>query len=300
MSRVFEALQQAELEKNSGADMPQGRSEDGFITERIEDLSSGKLFRDLDNVTRHPWNPSMESLPSLEDHGESVEQFRRLRSKMYILRAETKLKTILVSSGLPAEGKTFVASNLAISLARAKARRVLLIDGDLRRPLIHRLLGAPASPGLAEYLVGAASSAEIMQCCSSLSMDKDRPAQTLSNLIFIPAGSCDGNAPESIGNHKFEELIATVSPHFDWILIDTPPVLAVTDAVDLARGADGVLLVARAKSTPYHVAQQAKAAFNNSRLLGFVLNAVTESPYGGSYQYFAKAESDGTRNAEKK
>jgi Mrp family chromosome partitioning ATPase len=82
-----------------------------------------------------------------------------------------------------------------------------------------------------------------------------------------------------------KELIESVSPHFDWIVIDAPPVLAVTDAVELARAADAVLLVARGGSTPYEVAQRAKSAFSASRILGFVLNGVMDAPGKGSYNY---------------
>ncbi len=99
-----------------------------------------------------------------------------------------------------------------------------------------------------------------------------------------------------MANHRIEELIATVSPHFDWIVIDSPPVLAVTDAVDLARAADAVLLVARGASTPYDVAQRAQAAFSNSRILGFVLNAVKDAPRKDSYDYgyyYYHSESEG-------
>ena len=106
-------------------------------------------------------------------------------------------------------------------------------------------------------------------------------ARSISNLTFIPAGKCGDNSSELVANHRIEELIATLSPHFDWILIDSPPVLAVTDAVELARAADAVLLVARGASTPFDVAQRAQAAFSNSRILGFVLNAVKDAPRGG-------------------
>jgi Mrp family chromosome partitioning ATPase len=81
-------------------------------------------------------------------------------------------------------------------------------------------------------------------------------------------------------------MIATLSPHFDWILIDSPPVLAVTDAVDIATAADGILLVARGGSTPFNVAQRTQAAFRNSRILGFVLNDVKDASRRGSYAYY--------------
>jgi protein-tyrosine kinase len=95
----------------------------------------------------------MAFLPTLGDRGESIEQFRGLRSQIYQFRDQAPLKTILVSSGVPAEGKTFVAANLAISLARNKNNSVLLIDGDLRSPSLHAILGAPDIPGLTEYLM---------------------------------------------------------------------------------------------------------------------------------------------------
>jgi Mrp family chromosome partitioning ATPase len=114
----------------------------------------------------------------------------------------------------------------------------------------------------------------------------------IPNLTFIPAGSGDGNLLELVANHRIEELTATLSPHFDWILIDSPPVLAFADAIDLARAADAVLLVARAATTPFDVAQRAQAAFSSSRILGFVLNAVKDAPRNGSYYYYGRQDDD--------
>jgi Mrp family chromosome partitioning ATPase len=122
----------------------------------------------------------------------------------------------------------------------------------------------------------------------------------ISNLTFIPAGKCGDNSSELVANHRIEELVAAVSPHFDWILIDSPPVLAVTDAVDLARAADAVLLVARGASTPYDVAQRAQATFSNSRILGFVLNDVKNPPRTGSYYYYYGEHEESGRGKRKK
>jgi protein-tyrosine kinase len=99
----------------------------------------------------------LASCQLLADRGAGVEQFRRLRSHVYQARYEAPLKTILIASGMPSEGKSFIAANLAISLARNSIHNILLIDGDLRRPTLHDLLGAPNSPGLADYLDGAPS-----------------------------------------------------------------------------------------------------------------------------------------------
>ncbi len=98
------------------------------------------------------------AFPTLTDRGAGVEQFRRLRSHVYQAHSEAPLKTILIASGMPSEGKSFVAANLAMSMARNSVNNILLIDGDLRRPTLHNLLGAPNTPGLSDYLQGTAES----------------------------------------------------------------------------------------------------------------------------------------------
>jgi capsular exopolysaccharide synthesis family protein len=228
----------------------------------------------------------MSFLPTLADTGVAIEQFRSLRSSIYQIRDQVPLKTIVISSGMPAEGKTFVAANLALSLARNNERPVLLIDGDLRRPAIHKLLGIGETPGLMQYLAGEAEPFAILQRDAGCEITDARGAHAISNIAFIPAGHPSDHAPELVGNHRIEELIASLSPHFSWIIIDSPPVLAVTDAVDLARAADGVLLVARGATTKFDMAQRAQAAFSNSRVLGFVLNAVKNAHRSASYYYY--------------
>lgn len=291
MSRIYEALKRAELERNEVGEFQPGSIMAEFPAHETCEPLPNKLFMDLEAVPKHKWEPSLPNLPALGDWGECVEQFRGLRSQLYLLRLEAKLKTIVISSGIPGEGKTFVASNLALTLARNNDRRVLLIDGDLRRPSIHRLLGAPPTPGMAEYLSGNTALINIMQHHHALP-NEHHVGRCLSNLTFISAGDCAVDPPEILGNPRFEGLLAALYSHFDWILIDSAPVLAVTDAIDLARPADGVLIVARAAMTPYDVAQRAKAAFVNSRVLGFVLNGAKNTRRGSScYEYYAKQKS---------
>jgi capsular exopolysaccharide synthesis family protein len=239
----------------------------------------------LENTVLHTWKPSLVSLPTLGDRGEGIEQFRGLRSQIYQFRDQNPLKTILVSSGMPGEGKTFVVANLAVSLARNRNNTVLLIDADLRRPSLHAILGAPGTPGLTEYLAGTAEVSDIVQRNENPRVVEAGIMHAIPDLAFIPAGAGGDNASELVANHRIEELVAALSPHFDWILIDSPPVLAFSDAVDLARAADAVLLVARSATTPFNVAQRAQTAFSNSRILGFVLNAVRNAPRRTSYYY---------------
>jgi len=299
MSRIYEALQRADLERRSAQEAETPEAAEPFSVPNSVESPSIKSELILDHMTLRPWVPSMDSLPTLRDNGESIEQFHGLRSQIYQYRDQAPLKTILISSGMPAEGKTFVAANLAMSLARNKNNRVLLIDSDLRRPVLHTTLGAPNSPGLIDYLAGSAGVIDILQRNQNPHFVDGGRVRSIPNLTFIPAGSGGDNLLELVANHRIEELIASLSPHFDWILIDSPPVLAFADAIDLARAADAVLLVARAGTTPFDVAQRAQAAFSSSRILGFVLNAVTDAPRNGSYYYYGKQE-DGRGSKRRK
>ncbi|HET9099923.1 MAG TPA: CpsD/CapB family tyrosine-protein kinase [Acidobacteriaceae bacterium] len=295
MSRIFEALQRADLERKSGQ-VPEVESfPEPEVVSRAEVLSQASTGLDLDKIACYPWKPSVPSTPSLGDRGATVEQFRKLRSRVRQARSEAPLKTILISSGMPSEGKSFVALNLAMSLARNGINNVVLIDGDLRRPTLHSLLGAPNRPGLSEYLGGTAELSDILQRDKSSKAVGAAKIGSVSNLTFIPSGKCSENSSELVTNGRIAELIATLSLHFDWILIDSSPVLTVTDAVDLARAADAVLLVAREARTPYEVAQRTQAAFSKSRILGFVLNAAKHIPHQEYYAaYYYGGEDEGT------
>ncbi len=285
MSRIHEALQRADLERKTTPVLVDIHLAEPGVSSGLEELPATRSEVTLENIAQYSWSPSIVSLPTLVDRGSGVEQFRSLRSRVYQARYEAPLKTILIASGMPSEGKSFIAANLAISLARNSIHNILLIDGDLRRPTLHNLLGAPNEPGLSNYLEGTATLSEIMQRERRFKAEESANEGSLSNLTFIPSGNCSDHSSELVANHLMEELIATASPYFDWILIDAPPVLAVTDAVELARAADAVLLVARGASTPYEVAQRTKAAFSNARILGFVLNAVKDAARNGSYNY---------------
>ena len=206
-------------------------------------------------------------------HSAAHEQFRTLRSRLYQIRAQQPLKTVLVASALPGEGKTFVAVNLALVLARQHGRRVLLIDSDLRRPRLHEVLGAPAAPGLSEYLAA--------------SMDESSTIQKapLENLYFMPGGSVASNPSELIGTGRMAHLIRNLTPFFDWIIVDTPPVIPVSDATLMAEACDGVILVLKAGSTPYDIAQKARDEFRSAPVVGVVLNRTGKGHSYGVYYY---------------
>ena len=235
---------------------------------------------DLSKIRTRVWTPLFAQLPALEERGSGVEQFRSLRSRMFEFRDLNKLKSILVSSGLPQEGKSFITANLAVSFSKHKASRVLLIDGDMRRSSLHNMLGAPNDVGLSDYLAGKVTLLEVLQRAST---SEETLPPGLASLTFISGGTEAQKAADLSGNHRFDQLIATLSPHFDWIIVDSSPVNLVADGVNLARACDGVLLIARGGTTKYETAQRALLELKASRILGFVLNAVKRPPITGGY-----------------
>ena len=316
MSKIYEALLRAELERTAVTGEPANGAavavhdlhippeEIDYAMDSIETANSvyaepappvqvpvdPSAPFDFSLIRQCPWSPNLNALPALEDRGPGVEQFRSLRSHIREFRDQKPLKTLLVSSGLPGEGKSFVTLNLALSFARHKGNRVLLIDGDMRRSSLHKILGAPHEPGLAEYLSGEADLLDVMQQPRPTSGVVLPPG--LSSLTFIGGGRDADKAGDLAANSRFGELIAMVSPAFDWVIVDSSPVNLVSDAVSLAPACDGVLLVCREGVTRFKTAQQAQAQFKSANVLGFVLNAVHKLPKGdyyGSYDSY-KAE----------
>jgi len=166
-----------------------------------------------------------------------------------------------------------------------------LIDGDMRRYTLHQILGCESNPGLADYLAGKASVMDVLQRPESLQGATAAVTPILPNLTFIAGGNGGDKAADLSGSPRFGELIRQASPYFDWIIVDSSPVLPVSDAVNLARSCDGVLLVARGGVTKFPVAQRAQSELKASNILGFVLNAVQETPQvGGYYSYDATAQ----------
>jgi capsular exopolysaccharide synthesis family protein len=230
----------------------------------------------LDSCPVSRWTPSAKMILFADrQRGSSVgaEQFRRLRSRMYQLRDKHVLKRVLVSSAVAGEGKSFVCANLAQALARHSRTRVLLIDADLRKPSLHLELGATATPGLSDYLQGDLDELAVMQ------------RGQLENLFFIGGGTTSANPAELASSAKFKKLMERASELFDWVIVDSSPVVPISDATVLARHCDGVLLVVRAETTPFDLAQKAKEEFRNSVVLGVVLNQVTEMSSYSPYYY---------------
>ena len=296
MSRIHEALKRAEQETKTAPSATvapidgetylddllsrpsedlHGESNNGTADySRAEDTSIGEKW--LESVPRREWTPDRKKLlfSDSERHYEpGMEEFRTLRSRLYQLREKMPLKKIMVASALPGEGKTFVSSNLAYALVRQHGRRVLIVDADVRKCHMHECFGTSSSPGLNEYLAGEADEQAIVQRGS------------LDNLFFIPGGRSVSNPSELIANGRLEALLGKLAPLFHWIVIDSPPIVPISDGSIIAQHADGVLLVVRAEGTPVEMVQQAKQELGSRPLLGVVLNRGDRSAGYSSYYY---------------
>jgi capsular exopolysaccharide synthesis family protein len=211
-----------------------------------------------------------------------AESFRAVRTNLLFSSAEEGARSVIITSTGPGEGKTMVSSNLALALAQA-GQRVLLIDSDMRKPRVHEVFDKPQSPGLSNVLVGNAKTSESVYKTHA------------HGLWVMPAGTHPPNPAELLGSKRFKEFIASMTTHFDWVLIDTPPVMAVTDASVIAHLASGVVFVVGAEMTSRHAASRAVEQLEQTRakFFGAVLNRVDLQHNSFYYsQYYRREYAD--------
>ena len=189
----------------------------------------------------------------------AVQEYRQLAHAMDRLQSERDLKALIVTSALPQEGKTTTVANLAMTLSGFFARRVLLIDGNLRQPSIHTTFALPNTCGLSDVLLSGRGDIPLLQVSASLTV--------------LPAGA-DHNATAALTSDRMEDLVAQLIPQFDWVLLDAPSVELMPEAHLLAGLTGAVLLVVGAGSTPYPIVNWAIAALGQDRIIGIVLNRV--------------------------
>ena len=191
------------------------------------------------------------------------EAIRAVRTAVLFSSAEEGSRSVVVTSTGPHEGKTLVSSSLAITLAQA-GQRTIVVDADMRRPRMHEALGRSQEPGLSNVLVGEAALADATR------------ATSVPNLTLLAAGHIPPNPVELLCSPKYNDLIAELKRRFDWVVIDAPPVMPVTDAAVVANNSSGVLFVIGSEMTPRHNAaaaiEQLKSA--NAKFIGAVLNKV--------------------------
>jgi capsular exopolysaccharide synthesis family protein len=299
MSRIHEALKKAEQERASGQGVPLEAQPLGEMP--VAPNSSGMpgtsaaaphyapqfTFETLlARSTPASWQPDPRTMLFFQqqEHAPGMEEFRTLRSRLYQMREKMPLKKLLISSALPREGKSFVAANLAQVMVKQHGRRVLLIDADLRGPKLHECLGAPCQLGLADYLMGQVDEFSVVQ------------RGPMENLFFIPAGSVVKTPAELVANGRLKLLLSRLEAMFDWIIIDSPPAVPVSDSSLLANFCDGVLLVVRSTVTPFDAARKARLEFRDKQLVGVVLNGIDEDSLRYTSYYYGYGQTEPAKN----
>ena len=205
------------------------------------------------------------------------ESYRSLRTNIsYASSIEKKIKSLLVSSSQPGEGKSTTTANLAIAFAQLR-KKTLLVDADLRKPVQHNVFGHPRGPGLSEYLIGEVSDLESIILPTKV-----------DNLSIITAGGLPPNPSELLGSNAMSQLVDRLESEWDMILFDSPPIVAVTDASMISSELDAIVLVVKACQTERSAVDRALDTIRNVQapLIGAILNGASQESLGGKYAYY--------------
>lgn len=280
MSRIFEALQRSESER-AGLAVPEPPS---LATELLQ--AAEKENHELAEFPSLPVSVAPDSrLVSLTDKDSlGAEKFRFLGVRLRQLQQARPLKKLLITSTLPAEGKSLVSANLAATLARRRQQKVLLLEGDLRRPVQAQLFGGAKLAGLSEWLQGG--------------------VRAVSNIYYLegpgfwlmPAGHPPENPLELMQSGKLSDLLEQLTDWFDWVVIDSPPILPLADTSVWARLADGTLLVVREGKSEKRQLQRGLEAIEPSRLLGMVVNSCSNGDHQDYYSRYGPGAGESSRS----
>ncbi|MGA8073211.1 MAG: polysaccharide biosynthesis tyrosine autokinase, partial [Candidatus Acidiferrales bacterium] len=260
--------------------VPEVRSLNGHGHGRVR---SGKLLGDGEEAQEEEEESRVEIVSFAKPKSQVSEAFRALRTSLLLSQADHPPQVILVTSALPREGKTTAAVNLAVTLAQL-GDRTLILDSDLRKPGVRRVLGLTVGreSGLSSYLSGLSTLDEV---CF--------PHPQIDNLVALPTGPIPPSPADLLSSHRMRDAISYLRQKYKFIVIDSPPIMAATDAVILSALTDGVLLVVRSGTTPKEAFTRTRDLLHavKCRLLGVVLNAVDSSApdYYYSYRYYPYA-----------
>jgi capsular exopolysaccharide synthesis family protein len=293
MSYIFEALQRAEAERPGGS-LPTNADSVADLLQKVEqeidrkqagselppskpESAGAETFASAKVLL--PALPADSRLVCLTDQGSlAAEKFRVLGLKLRNLRERRKLTRIVVTGTAPEEGKSLVAANLALNQSRSKVLKTLLLDGDLRRPTLASRFGFDRSlPGLSECLRGERQLSEVVYKLDG------------SGLWLLPAGRAPENPLDLMQSGRLPELLARLEEFFDWIVIDTPPVVPVADTTFWMKLADGVLLVIREGVSEKKEVQRALDSFDRAALLGVVVNSCSRTEHTYYYSRYNQA-----------
>ncbi len=226
-------------------------------------------------------SPQSELVCVTDEESLAAEKFRFLSVRLRHLQQKHPLKRVLITSAMAEEGKSLVAANLACALARKQQQKVLLVEGDLRRPSLAKKFGLGKIPGLSELLQGKPDTAMNIHQLESL------------GFWILPAGSPPRDALELMQSGKLSALMDNLGAWFDWIVIDSPPVLPLGDTSVWMRLADGILFVTRPGKTTKRQLQRGLEAVEQPKVIGALLNGSTEAALTEYYYYAGSGNGSG-------
>lgn len=295
MSRIHEAIRRAEREN------PNGKSVVPGMRQALSEFIKGEIFstRPAEQERLKGKARLIEPKPKVESKVNSdtfplpiahefrlvsilapksapSEQYRALKAKFYRVRNERRLKSILVTSAAPAEGKTLTAVNLALTFAQEIDKKVLLIDCDLRRPSVHKLIGLDQPQGLTDFLEKKIPSSEAIV------------VTRISNFSVMPAGRIPENPAELLNTEVMRDFVTASSEQYDWVILDSPPLIPLADTEMISSMVDGIMLVVRANQTPASLITNCIDRLKGKNILGFVFNGSKlsqKSKYYYHYEY---------------
>lgn len=230
----------------------------------------------ISNARISPYHPAKEALlvsPS-NPREAPAEEFRTIRTRLNHLQTLQPLHTLVVTSASPAEGKSFTAMNLAVSQSQLADKRVLLADFDFRRPTVDKNFQIPGTPGITDYLLGKAHLRDIIHRIEG------------TNLYLMTAGDSVPNPLELLNLKECKALIQGLRTHFDWVILDSPPLLFAADGNLLATMCDGTVLVVRIGTTTFDSVTRALQSLCENNVLGVVVNGARRGELYSKYTYY--------------
>lgn len=239
-------------------------------------VDAGPLVGLIEQIEEIPFDPAAEAhlVDPARPKDSPLEEFRMLRTRMNHLQSLQPLHTLVVTSASPAEGKSFTATNFALVQAHLDSNYTLLCDFDFRRPIVHNLFKFDRTPGLTDYLQGKASLAEVIKRVQG------------TNLFVMSAGSPVVNPLELLNLREVKVLLERLPTVFNWVVIDSPPMLFAADANLLATMTDGTLLVVRLGQTTIDSLNRALQGMSRNNVIGIVANAAKRGELYSKYSYY--------------
>jgi capsular exopolysaccharide synthesis family protein len=215
-------------------------------------------------------------IAEIDPRSAAAEAYRTLRTNIRFAGLDSPCRTIVITSASPGEGKTTTVANFGVAAAQADAR-VCIVDSDMRRPALHRIFGLPNVRGLTTALLEEGGT------FSGVSQ-----ATRIRNLSVVTSGPLPPNPAELVGSHRMRECLETAAKDFDLVLLDSPPVVSVSDALALAAQCDGVILVVHSGKMPHGIVRRTAEHIEavKGRILGVVLNSVDMKRDGYYYDYY--------------